>query len=186
MASRCVAKGWLAHEPRHAQGIRDWAGLHVGLHAPAHHLAAEQVDHRGQVQPALAGGDVGDVAGPGPVGRVHREITVEQVGRNGQGMFAVGGDNKFPLAPRPDAVPVHGLLHPLLAHTSAAAQQFLPHAWPAVLSLDLGMNRKDVGQQILIADSPTGFAVRSLCPTSPMLEVATRADPQKLSAPIQI
>ena len=91
-------------------------------------------------------------------------------------MFAVGGDNKFPLAARPDAVPVHGLLHPLLAHTNAAAQQFLSHAWPAVLTLDLGMNSTDVGQQIFIADSPTRFAGRSLSPTALMLEVATRAD----------
>ena len=83
----------LAPEPRHAQGIRDQAGLYVGLHAPAQHLTAEQVDHGGQVQPALAGGDVGDVAGPDPVGRIHRELAVEQVGRNGQRMFAVGGDD---------------------------------------------------------------------------------------------
>ena len=61
---------WLAPEPRHAQSIRDQTGLHVRLHAPAHHLLAEEVDHGSQVQPAFTGGDVGDVAAPDPVGRV--------------------------------------------------------------------------------------------------------------------
>ncbi len=44
-----------APEPRHAQRIGDQAGLHVRLHAPAHHLAAEQVDDRCQIQPAFVG-----------------------------------------------------------------------------------------------------------------------------------
>jgi hypothetical protein len=34
----------------------------VWLHAPAHHLAAEQVQHHGQVQPAFIGGNIGDVS----------------------------------------------------------------------------------------------------------------------------
>ena len=172
---------WLAPEPRHAQGIRDQAGLHVRLHAPAHHLAADQVDHGGQVQPAIAGGDIGDVAGPDPVGRIHRELAVEQVGRNGQRMFAVGRDDKLSLAPRFDAVHLHGLLHPLPAHTKASAQQLFPHAGPAVLALDLGVNHTDVGQQIFIADSPAGLAGCSLCPAPLMLEVATGADLQNLA-----
>jgi hypothetical protein len=44
-------------EPRHAQRISDQAGLHVRLHAPAHHLATEQVDDSRQIQPAFIGGD---------------------------------------------------------------------------------------------------------------------------------
>ena len=36
-------------------------------HRPAHHLAAGQVDHRGQVGPAFPGADIGYVAGPGGV-----------------------------------------------------------------------------------------------------------------------
>ena len=48
----------MAPEPGHAQCVCHQTGLHVRLHAPAHHLATEQVDHAGQVQPAFVGGDV--------------------------------------------------------------------------------------------------------------------------------
>lgn len=40
------------------------------LQAPTHHLTVEQVDDRSQVQPALVGLDVGDVATPELVGRL--------------------------------------------------------------------------------------------------------------------
>jgi hypothetical protein len=56
-------------EPRHLQSIRHQAALHVRLHAPAHHLSAEQVNHSCQVQPSLVGGDVRDVARPDLIGR---------------------------------------------------------------------------------------------------------------------
>lgn len=53
-----------APEPGHGQRPPDQARLYVRQRAPAHHLPAEQVDHGCQVQPALVGGDVGDVAAP--------------------------------------------------------------------------------------------------------------------------
>lgn len=37
----------------------------AGLHRPAHHLAREQVDDDGQIEPALPGPDIGYV-GPRP------------------------------------------------------------------------------------------------------------------------
>jgi hypothetical protein len=42
---------------------RDQRSAQVIGDAPADDSAGEQVDHSGQEQPALAGGDVGDVAG---------------------------------------------------------------------------------------------------------------------------
>ena len=38
----------VALEPSHAQGIDDEVARHVRTQAPAHPLAAEQVDHHGQ------------------------------------------------------------------------------------------------------------------------------------------
>ena len=52
---------WPATPPRHGQRVLDQAGLHVRLQAPAHHLAAKQVDDGGQVQPAFVGLDVNEV-----------------------------------------------------------------------------------------------------------------------------
>ena len=63
----------------------------MGLHAPTHHLAAVQVDHRSQVQPALIRGDVGDVAGPHGIGLISLELAIQQIGRNGQVVSAAGG-----------------------------------------------------------------------------------------------
>ena len=83
---------WMTLEPRHAQRVDDNVTRHVLAQAPADHLAAEQVDHDGQEQPAFVGGDVCDVARPDLVGLGYAELSVEQVGRDRQVMFAVGGD----------------------------------------------------------------------------------------------
>ena len=98
------ARCWVPSKPRHLQGVRDQAALHVRLHAPAHHLAAEQVNHCCQVQPALVGGDVGDVACPDLIGRSRGEVALHQVWGNGQMVFAVGGDDKLAFASGADAV----------------------------------------------------------------------------------
>jgi hypothetical protein len=74
---------WAALEPRHLQSIRDQAALHVRLHASAHHLTTEQVNHSGQVQLALVGGNVGDVTRPDLVGGHRGEVALHQVRRNG-------------------------------------------------------------------------------------------------------
>ena len=63
-------------EPRHLQRVCHQAALHVRLHAPAHHLAAEQVNDRGQVQLALVGDDIGDVARPDLVGGCRAEVAL--------------------------------------------------------------------------------------------------------------
>ena len=48
---------------------------------PTDDLAAEQVDHHGQVDPTGRGRQVGDVGHPFAVGRVGREVAIEHVGR---------------------------------------------------------------------------------------------------------
>ena len=68
---------------------------------PTHHLAAEQVDHHGQEQPAFAGVDVGDIARPDPVRLGHRELPIQQVRCNRQVVIAVSGDLEAALAVGP-------------------------------------------------------------------------------------
>ena len=53
--------GDVAGVDRHLQGVGDQRGAHVRGGLPADHHAGGQVDDRGQVQPALAGAQVGDV-----------------------------------------------------------------------------------------------------------------------------
>src|SRR5258708_34684671 len=94
--------------------------LHLRLHRPAHHAAAEQVDHYSQKQPALIGWDVGDVAGPRLVGRSDGEVAIEQVGRDRQTVPAVGGsDAEAPSAASANALLLHQTVHALLAHANA-------------------------------------------------------------------
>ena len=65
---------------RHHQGVGDELGAHVVGQRPAHHPAAGQVDHGGQVRPAFPGGDVGDVAHVAGVEHVRRaEVALDQV-----------------------------------------------------------------------------------------------------------
>ena len=73
----------MAPEPRHAQCVHHKAGLHVRLHAPAHYLAAEQIDHADQKQPAFCGSDVDDVAAPNAIWSARREVPGQQVLRIG-------------------------------------------------------------------------------------------------------
>ena len=76
------SRRWPAAPPRHGQRVLDQARLHVRLQAPTHHLTVEQVDDCCQVQPALVGLDVGDVATPELVGPLGVEAPLHQVGRH--------------------------------------------------------------------------------------------------------
>lgn len=71
-----------AAPPRHSQRILDQTCVHVRLHAPAHHLASEQVDDGRQIHPALIGGDVRDVAAPKLIRGFGVEAALHQVGGN--------------------------------------------------------------------------------------------------------
>src|SRR3954463_7034290 len=66
---------------------------------PANDPACEQVDNDGEVQPAFAGPDTGDVGAPLLVGRCCGEVLIEQVRRNRPGMIAVRGPLEPALLP---------------------------------------------------------------------------------------
>src|ERR687892_472374 len=53
----------------HAQRVGDEFGAHVVGHRVAQPAPRPEIEDRGQIQPALAGRDVGDVADPGDIGR---------------------------------------------------------------------------------------------------------------------
>lgn len=118
-------------------------------------------------------GDVGDVARPHTVWRRCREVSLQQIGRNRQVVFAVGGRDKLALSPGLDAVTVHEFSDSFFAYPNASCYQLFAHSWPTVFLLDFGVNGLDVNQQSFVADAfvrprPTGL-VRSL--SSPVLEV---------------
>jgi hypothetical protein len=62
--------------------VADRLGAQVVSRCPADHTAGGDVDDRGRVEPALVGGDVGDVAAPAAVerGRVGPKVATDQGG----------------------------------------------------------------------------------------------------------
>src|SRR3954451_3128979 len=64
---------------RHVQRVGDQAGAHVIGDRPADNRTRVQVDHGGQVGPAVPSSDVGDVAAPLLVRRLGGELPAEQV-----------------------------------------------------------------------------------------------------------
>jgi len=155
----------------------------VCLHAPAPNLATEQVQHHGQVQPALVGRDICDVTRPYLIGGTGSEVALQQVRCNRQVVLAVGGDHKLPFAPGLDTVLLHRASHALLAHADTACHQFLPHLGPTVFLLDLGVNGPDVGQQGFVADALVGARLGGLARAfaSHVLKVAAGAHAQHLA-----
>ena len=60
---------WVACEPSHIQSIQHQLAMHIRPHRPAHHFAAEQIDHDGKKQPTFCGRDVSQIAHPHLDGR---------------------------------------------------------------------------------------------------------------------
>ena len=88
---------------RHGERGDGEFGAHVIAHRPADHLAGEQVEDHGQVEPAFAGRDVGDIGQPDLIGPVGDKILVQQVCRHREGMLAVGRANAIAARrPSPD------------------------------------------------------------------------------------
>ena len=84
---------------RPAPGRRRWIamvsaaselGAHMVAHCPADHLAGQQIEDHGQVEPALASCDVGNVGQPDLIGPVGDKVLIQQVWRHRQGMLSVG------------------------------------------------------------------------------------------------
>lgn len=63
------------------QRIQYEAGVHVGTDAPADDPAGEDIDHGGNVQPALPGGDVGEIRDPELVGALGLEFPIGAIQR---------------------------------------------------------------------------------------------------------
>ena len=98
-----AALGQLAAAGGHDQGIDDQVGAHVLGHRVARHLAGGQIDHGGQVQPALPGRQVGDVPDQRWPGAGRGEVPAEQVRRAappGPARVSAGGAGGSPRMPR--------------------------------------------------------------------------------------
>ncbi len=110
----------------HAQRFDDDILRHVLAQRPRHRLAAAQVDHHGQEQPAFAGRDPSDVARPDLIGSATSNGRSGRLDAAGKSELAVCGDLEAALALGPDAVQLNKLAHALLAHAHASGQRCFP------------------------------------------------------------
>src|SRR5205809_7721911 len=69
---RCRRAPFACAGPRERR--RRGAHREAPLHGPAEHAPAAEIEHRDQIQPALAGQNAGSVAGPDLIGPANAEV----------------------------------------------------------------------------------------------------------------
>lgn len=127
---------------------------------PAGDLAGVQIEHRGQVQPAFAGWDVGEVGQPDLVGGLGLEVAAEPVGRDRIAVTAVSGAGPSGQGrPAPQTGSAHQPLDARASDPAAMAAQHGMHPRRAVGPAALGMDLPNVLDQ-----RPVGGRPRALRP----------------------
>ena len=106
-----------------------------------------QIEDDSEIQPALAGPDVADIARPFLVGPIRREVTVQQVRRDVERVIAVGGRFEFPRSFNDNPVLAHQSSDTPVPHVNANLLEFFSHPGAAIaaqaqarLLLDMGQN----------------------------------------------
>src|SRR5947209_7216501 len=132
------------------------------VHRPAHDTTAVQIHDGRQVQPSLAGPDIGDVGEPNLIAHGSREVPAEQVRRDWEAMPAVGGAaSPRPGRDRPNRVVSHLPLDPATACTMALSFELGMNARAAIAAMTVAMNPLDVLQQFAIGRGAGTFRPRS-------------------------
>src|SRR4051795_8043261 len=150
----------------HPQGGARQPGPEVVGHRPADDLTRGHVLDRGQVQPALAGRDVGDVGQPDRVRSLGGELPVERVGRDREVVAAVGGPRgAAPPARDGEAALAHEARHPPAADPGAPPPPPRghppPHEPPPPLAADPDPLRPQLGVHARAAvGAPAGLEDR--------------------------
>src|SRR5215217_1780801 len=138
------------------QRVGNQLGTQMLGHGEPHDPPRGDVDYGRQVQPALPGREVGDVATPAGVdrGRIDREVTADQVRpggrrrvRDGRALEAAWG---APVQPSS----AHQAGHALAAVAVTGAAQLCVDAWCAVAALGPLVGLADVLGQLLVGALP--------------------------------
>src|SRR5262245_6473851 len=135
----------MSRRQRLLERIQGEAGLQALADRPADYPSREQVQQGGQVQPALAGPDVRDVADPDSIGAVHREVPGQEIFRDRQRVRRVRRLAEAPFPTSPESLLAHQPLYSLAAQSQAARLQFLMHARTAVPAAATPVNGGHLG-----------------------------------------
>ncbi len=155
----------LAMAQGHVPSGLDQGGVNVLAHGPADDAAAVEVQQSGQIEPAFAGVNVGDVGDPGLIGPGGGRGLGQQIGRDGVGVPAVGGFDSEP--------GLWAAAELLLAHQAGDAvaavletvltQLRLDARHPVSLAAGL-MNLRDLRLQTLVFPSPGSGLLLAVAP----------------------
>ena len=99
----------------HAQGAQRQILINLSCKCPADHLAAVQVDHHRQMQPALACPDAGHINTPDPVWLRYIKLSVEMVGGQRIALQSTAPDPVLALAKHRNTCQLHQLARPVTA-----------------------------------------------------------------------
>ena len=140
-----VDQPWVGASARegHPERVDDQGRAHVGGHRPADDQPRVGVLDGGEVQPALAGAQVGDVSGPQHVRTRRVEVALDEVGGRGD---PGDPDRGLPPLSRPDACDTGGFHQPGDALASDP---------DVVLELELGVDpRRPIHPATGVVDLP--------------------------------
>ena len=131
---------------------------HVVIHRPAHDLPAVEVDEDCQVRPSSSCRQVGDVADPHPIGKVHLESSLEQVGGDAKLVVRVRRRAaEPPLRDADDSRIAHQPSHAVLPNGPTLFDELGVDARTPVRLSAPPMDRTDVYREpsvLLVADTP--------------------------------
>jgi hypothetical protein len=91
-----------------------------------------QVQDDCQIQPALAGPDVADIARPFLVGPIRREVTIQKVWRDVERVIAVRGRLELARSFNGDPVFAHQATDAPVSDIDTDLLQFFGHSWAAI------------------------------------------------------
>ena len=135
----------------HVEGIEHEPRAQVVGHGPAHHAAAEGIQHDGEEQEPGPGRDVGDVRDPEPVGCVGAEVALDQVRRRTGARIPCRRPRSLAPADAPQAGTAHQSGDALAAHSAALSDELGMDAGCALGALRDAMDLADAIEQRLIA-----------------------------------
>ena len=126
--------------------------MHVGLHRVADDSTGMQIQSHGEVQPALSGGQRGDVGRPHLIRVRHVELALQQVRRNSEGVVTVGRPYPAALSLPSHSRSAHQPGHPLAGNPDAFSTSLRVNAGRSVSSLGADVDPLDalLEQHILL------------------------------------
>ena len=142
---------WPSDRDRHVQGPQGQILLHAVADGPADYASRVKVNDHGKIDPSLPRPDIGDVARPLLVRPARREVLLQEIRRDVEGVIAVGGRLELAGPNDLNAIMSHQATNSALTNLQTQLVQLLGHARPAVAAQAQTMLIANVRQEHHVA-----------------------------------